>query len=242
MPSSRLSSQPKIELAPLTSPALGSLPLASLGKPISCQLLHYFSQLWGIYCVCFGSKITADGDCSHKIKRRLLLGRKVMTNLDSIFKSRHYFANKGPSSQGYGFSNSHVWLWELDYKQSWVPKNWCFWTVVLEKTLESPLDCKEIQPVYSKGDQSWVFFGRTDAESPILWPPDVKNWLIGKDPDAGKDWRQEKKGTTEDEMVGWHHRLNGHGFGWTTGAGDGQGILPCCNSWGHKESDTTEQQ
>ena len=124
-------------------------------------------------------------------------------------------SNKGPSSQGYGFSSGHVWMWELDYKESWVPKNWCFWTVVLEKTLESSLDCKEIQPVHPKGDQCWVFIGRTDveAETPILWPPDSKSWLIGKDPDAGKDWGQEEKGTTEDEMVGWHHRLDGHGFG-----------------------------
>ena len=139
-----------------------------------------------------GLKITADGDCSHEIKRCLLLGRKVMTNLDSIFKSRD-IVNKGPSSQGYGFSSSHVWMWELDYKESWVSKNWCFWTVVLEKTLESPLDCKEIQPVHPKGDQSWVFIGRTntEAETPILWPPDVKNWFIRKDPDAGKDWGQE---------------------------------------------------
>ena len=113
-----------------------------------------------------GSKITADGDCSHEIKRGLLLGRKAMTNLDSIIKKqRHYFANKGPSSQGYGFSSGHVWMWELDYKESWAPKNWCFWTVVLEKTLESPLDCKEMQPVHPKGDQSWVFIGRTDAEA-----------------------------------------------------------------------------
>ena len=131
-----------------------------------------------------------------------------------IIKQRHHFANKGPSSQGYGFSSSHVWMWELDYKESWVLKNWCFWTVVLEKSLESPLGCKEIQPVHPKGDQSWVFIGRTDveAESPILWPPDAKSWLIWKDPDTEKDWGQEK-GTTEDEMVGWHHRLNGHGFG-----------------------------
>ena len=135
-----------------------------------------------------GSKITADGDCSHEIKRRLLLGRKVMTNLDSISKSRD-IASKGPSSHGYGFSSSHIWVWELDCKESWVPKNWWFWTVVLEKTLESPLDCKEIQPVHTKGDQSWVFIGGTDveAETPILWPPDVKSWLIWKDPDAGKD-------------------------------------------------------
>ena len=120
-----------------------------------------------------------------------------MTNLDSILKKqRHYFANKGPSSQGYVFSSSHVWMWELDYKQSLAPKNWCFWTVVLEKTLESPLDCKEIQPVYPKRNQSWIFIGRTDVEveAPILWPPDAKNWLIWKDPDARKDWRQEKKG------------------------------------------------
>ena len=131
-----------------------------------------------------------------------------------IQKQRHYFANKGPSSQSYGFSSSHVCIWELDYKESWAPKNWCFWTMVLEKTLESPLDCKEIQLVHPKGNQSWIFLGRTDAEAetPILWPSDAKNWLIWKDPDAGKDWRREEKGTTEDEMVGWHHQLNGHEF------------------------------
>ena len=159
-----------------------------------------------------------------------------------IKKQRHYFANKVLSSQGYGFSSAHVWMWELDYKESWTHKNWCFWTVVLEKTLESPLDCKEIQPVHPKGDQSWVFIGRTDveAETPILWPPDVKSWLIGKDPDTGKDWGQEEKGTTKDEMVGWHHWLSGHGFGWTLGVGDGQGGLVCCGSWGRKESDTTK--
>ena len=275
-----------------------------------------------------GSKITADSDCSHEIKRCLLLRRKAMTNLDSILKSRHYFVDKGPvaartlvststtsrlslrswstrwsltcmrhrhsltastlcmtswwcttkltiptagrpdppshplpqegagltavttptltsqpqvfcprsvaealspesvlggrvpevpqskpmqSTQRYGFSSSHVWILELDYKESWAPKNCCFWTVVLEKTLESPLDCKETQPVYHKGNQAWLFIGRIDAEAetPILWPPDAKNWLIGKDPDAGKDWRQE---VTEDEMVGWHHRLSGHEF------------------------------
>ena len=132
-------------------------------------------------------------------------------------------------------------MWELDYKESWTPKNWCFWTVVLEKTLESPLDCKEIQPVHPKGDQSWVFIGRTDvkAENPIIWPPDAKSWLIWKDPDAGKDWGKEK-GMTEDKMVGWHHQLDGHGFGWTWGVGDGQGGLVCYGSWGRKESDTTE--
>ena len=131
-----------------------------------------------------------------------------------IKKERHYFVNKGPSSQGYGFSSSHVWMWELDCEESWAQKNWCFWTIVLEKTLESPLNCKEIQPDYPKGDQSWVFIGRTDveAETPILWPPDTKGWLIWKDLDAGKDWGQEEKGTTEDEMVGWHHWLNGRGL------------------------------
>ena len=144
--------------------------------------------------IILGSKVTADGDWSHETKRPLFLGRKVMTNLDSIKKQRHYFVHKGPSSQGYGFSSSHVWMWELDYKESWAPKNWCFWTVVLEETLESPLDCQEIQPVHSKGDQFWVFTGRNDAEAetPILWPPHAKSWLIWKDPDAGK----EEKGTT----------------------------------------------
>ena len=132
-----------------------------------------------------------------------------------IKKQRHYFVNKGPSRQSYGFSNSRVWMWELDCKESRVPKNWRFWTVVLEKTLESPLDCKEIQPVQSKGDQSWVFIGRTnaEAETSILWPFDVKSWLIWKDSNAGKDWGWEEKGTTEDEMVRWHHWLNGHEFG-----------------------------
>ena len=136
-----------------------------------------------------GCKITANGDCSHEIKRRLLLGRKAMTNLDCILKSRdNYFTNKGPSSQSYGFSSNHVWMWELDYKESWVLKNWCFWTVVLEKTWESPLDCREIQPFHPKGNQSWIFIGRTDAEAetPILWPPDAKNQLIGKTLMLGK--------------------------------------------------------
>ena len=157
-----------------------------------------------------GSKITVDGDCRHEIKKCLLLGRKAMAYLDSIIKKqRHYFANQGPSNQSYGFSNSHVWMWE-----GWALKNWCFWTVVLEKTLESPLDCKEIQPVHPKGNQSRIFIGRTDAEAetPLLWPTDVKNWVIGKDPDAGQDWRQEEKRMTEDEMAGWHHRLNGQEF------------------------------
>ena len=133
-------------------------------------------------------------------------------------------------------------MWELDYKESWVPKNLCFWTVVLEKAFESPLDCKEIQLVHPK-DWSWVFAGRTDveAETPIFWPPDVKSWLIWKDCDAGKDWGQEEKGMTKNEMDGWHHRLEGHGFGWTLGVSDGQGGLTCCSSWDCKELDTTEQ-
>ena len=133
-------------------------------------------------------------------------------------------------------------MWDFDYKQSWAMKNWCFWTMVLEKTLESPLDCKEIQPIHPKGDQSWVFFGRTDveAETTILWPPDVKRWLIWKDPDTVKDWGQEKKGMTEDEMSGWHHWINGHGFGWAPGVRDGQGGLACCISWCCKEWDRTE--
>ena len=134
-------------------------------------------------------------------------------------------------------------MWELDYKESRAQKNRCFWTVVLEKTLESPLDCKEIKPVHPKGDQSWVFIGRTDdkAEIPILWPPDVKGWLIWKDPDAGKDWGQEEERMTADEMVGWHHWLQGHEFGWTPGIVGGQGGLACCDSWGCKVSDMTEQ-
>ena len=137
-------------------------------------------------------------------------------------------------------SCGHVWMWELDCEESWVLKNWCFWTVALEKTLESPLDCKEIQPVHSEGDQPWDFFGENDAEAetPVLWPPHVKSWLIGKDSDAGRNWGQEEKGTTEDEMAGWHHWLNGHASEWTPGVGDGQGGLTCCDSWGRKESDT----
>ena len=150
-------------------------------------------------------------------------------------KQRHFFGDKGPSSQSYGFSSSQVWMWGLDYKESWVLKNWCFWTVVIEKTLESCLDSKGIQPVHPKGDQSWLFIGRTDleADTPILWPPDMKSWLIWKDPASWKDWGQEK-GMTEDEMVGWHHWLNGHEFEWTPGVGDGQGGLVCCNPWGRR--------
>ena len=161
-----------------------------------------------------GSKITADGDFSHEIKRCLILGRKYVTNLTSILKIRDTtLLTKVHLVKAMVFSSSHVWMWELDYKESWVPKNWCFWTVVL-KALERPLDCKEIKSVHPKGNQSWVFIGRTDAEAeaPVFWPPDVNNWLTGKDPDAGKDWRWEEKGTTADEIVAWHHQLNRHEF------------------------------
>ena len=164
----------------------------------------------------WGSKITADGDCSHEIKRHLFLGRKVMTNLDNILKSRDItLPTEVRLVKGYDFSSCHVWMWVLDYEESWVLKCWCFWTVVLEKIHESPLHCKESKPVHPKGNQSRLFIGKTDAEAetPILWPLDAKNWLTGKDPDAGKDWMWEEKGMTEDVMVEWHHRLNGREFG-----------------------------
>ena len=159
-----------------------------------------------------GSKITANGDWSHEIKRCLLLGRKVMTNLDSILQSREItLPTKAHLVKAVVFSSSHVWMWELDYKESWVLKNWCFWAAVLEKTLESPLDSKKIQPVHPKGNQSWIFIGRNDdkAETPILWPLEEKNWLIWKGSDAEKDSRWEEKGTTEDEIIRWHHWLKG---------------------------------
>ena len=145
-----------------------------------------------------------------KLKDTCFLEKSYDQPRQHFKKQRHYSANKGPSSQSYDFSSSHVWMWELDSKESWALKNWCVWTEVL-KILESPLDCKDIQPVHPKGNQSWIVIGRTDAEAetPILWPRDMKNWLIGKDPDAGKDWRQEEKGTTKDEIAGWHHWLNG---------------------------------
>jgi len=155
-------------------------------------------------------------------------------------KQRHHIANKGPYRQSYCFSISHVWMWELDHKESWAPKNWCFQTVMLEKTLESPLDSKEIKPVNPKGNQPWIFIGRTDTkvEAPILWPPDVKSQLFEKDPDTGKNWGQEERRATEDEMVEWHHRLNGHEFEQIPGEGEGKRSLACCSSWGCKESDT----
>ena len=173
-----------------------------------------------------GSKITADGDCSHEIKRCLLLGRKVMTNVDSILKSRDITL-----STKIHLVKAMFFPVVMYGCESWTIKKA---EERKEKTLESPLDCKEIQPVHPKGAQSWMFIGRTDveAEAPILWPPDAKSWLIWKEPDSGEDCGQEEKGTTEDEIVGWHHRLNGHEFGWTPGVGDGQGGLACCDSWG----------
>ena len=158
-----------------------------------------------------GSKMTADGDCSYEIKTLAPWKKSHAQPRQHIKKQTHYFANKGLYSQSYGFSSRHVWMWELDRIEGWAPKNWCFWTVMLEKIFESPLDQTRVHTDQTKGNQSWIFIGRTDAEAeaPILWPPDVKTWLTGKDPHAGKDWRQEEMGTTEDEIVGWHHQLNG---------------------------------
>ena len=175
-----------------------------------------------------------------KLKDDYSLEGKLWPTRQHIKKQRHYFANKGLSSQSYGFSSGHVWIWELDYKESWALENWYIWTAVLEKTLESPLDFKEIQPVHPKGNQFWIFIGRTDAEAKA-WPPDTKKWLTGIDPDVRKGWRRQEKGTIEDDMVGWHHRLNGEGFQQALGVGEWQGGLMCCSPWGHKESDTTEQ-
>ena len=161
-----------------------------------------------------------------------------MKHAQCIKKQRHHFTSKDLRSESYGFSSSHVWMWELNCKEGWVLKNWYFWFMVLEKTLESPLDCKEIKSVNPKRSQSWIFIGRADAETPIFWSPDVKSWLIEKDPDDGKDWEQEK-GATEDEIFRWHHRLNGHEFEQTLGDGEGQGELVCCSPWGHKDLDMT---
>ena len=204
---------------------------------------------WQIYgetvadCIFGVSKITADGDCSCEIKRCLLLGRKVMTNLDSVLKSRDITLSTKVHLVKAMVFPVVMYGCKLDYKESWVPRNWCFWTIVLEKTLESPLDCKDIQPVHPKGGQSWILVERTDAETeaPILCLPDAENWLIWKDPDAGKDWRQKEKGMTEDEIVDWHHQLDGHEFEKALGLGDGQGSLVRCSPWGHKELGMTEQ-
>ena len=203
---------------------------------------HYHSMVnrWGKVervtdFIVLGFKTTADGDCSHKIKRRLPLGRKAMTKLDSFKEQRYHFANKGPYSQSCGFPSRHTQMCKLDHKEAWVPKNWCF-----QRLFESLVDCQEIKPVNPKGTQPWIFIGMTDAkaEAPIFWPPDAKSWLIGKDFDAGKDRGQEEKRVTEDEMVGWHYRLNGHEFEQTPGDSEGQGSLMCCSLQDCKESDT----
>ena len=187
-----------------------------------------------------GSRITMESDCSHEIKRCLFLGRKAMTNLDSILKSRdNTLPTKIHINKAMIFSIA-MWMWELDHKEGWVLKNLYFWILVLEKTLESPLDYKEIQWVHPKGDQSWIFTGRTDAEAPILWPPDAKSQLIGKDSDAWKDWGQEEKWATDDEIIEWHHWLHGHKFEQTLGDSERQGSQLCSSPWGRKESDTTE--
>ena len=167
-----------------------------------------------------------------------------MTHLDSILKCRDITLLANVCIVKAMLSSGHVWVWELDHIEDWVLKNGCFWTVVLEKTLESPLDWKEIKLVTLNGNQSWILIGRTDveAEAAILCPPDVKSWLVEKDPDAGKDWRQEKKGTREDEMVGWHHRFNGQEFEQTLGDGEEQGSLVCCSPWGLNESDNTKKK
>ena len=189
-----------------------------------------------------GSKISADGDCTHEIQTLAPWKKRYDQTRQHIQKQRHYFANKGPSSQTFGFSSSHVQMWELDYKESWAWKNRCFWTIVLEKTPESPSDCKEIQPVHPKGNQSWIFIGRTDveAEAPILGHLIWRTDSLEKTLNAAKDWRLEEKRTTEDETTGWHHRLDGHEFEKALGVGDGQGSLVCCSPWGRKESDMTE--
>ena len=186
-----------------------------------------------------GSKITADSDCRHEIKTLTPWKKSYVKSRQCIKKQRHHFADKGPHCQSYGFSSSHVPMTESDHEEGWVPKNWCFQIVVLENTLESSLNCKDINPINPIGNQLWIFIGRTDAEAPTLWPPDARSQLVGKDPDVGKDWRQQEKGTTEDEMVGWHHWCNGHEFEQTLGDTEGQGSLACCSPWGHKELERT---
>ena len=208
------------------------------GKSGSCDRLYFL-----------GLKITVNSDCRHEIKRHLLLGRRKPRFVygkprQCIKKQRHHFADKGLYSQSYGFSSSHVWMWELDHKEGWMPKNWCF-ELWCWRILESPLDCKEIQPVNPKGNQPWIVTERADAEAEaeaealIVWPPAEKSWLIGKAPDAGKDWRQMEKGVAEDKMVGWHHQLGEHEFEQTPGDSRGQRSLACCSPWGYKELDMT---
>ena len=191
------------------------------------------------------SKITADGDYSHEIKRPLLLGRKGMTNLDSVEKQRLYSADKDLYSQSYGLPSGHVWLCELDHKEGRPPKNWCLRTVVLEKTPDSSLETggKAIKPINLKGDESWIFTGKTDAEAEasVFWSSDAISWSTGKLPDTGKDWEQKEKRASENEMVGQNHWCDEHELGLMPGDGEGQGGLACCSPWGHKESDMTGQ-
>ena len=197
----------------------------------SCQYYKLSLTLFLVLTAkCRGKLVLLQGILKERTARQQIYNQPR----HHIKKQRHYCANKGLSRQSYGFTSSHVCLWELDYKKSWNPKNWCFWTADLEKTLESPLDCKEFQRVHPKGNHSWLFTGKTDteAEAQIFWPPDAKNWLLGKDLDAGKDWRQEEKGTPEDEMVGWHHWFDGHEFEQAPGVGDGQESLEYCSPWG----------
>ena len=184
-----------------------------------------------------GSKITTV-TAAIKLKDSCFLEGKLWKPRQEIKSKDITFAHKDLYSQSYSFSGSHVWMWELDHKEGWVPKNWCFW-IVLENALESSLDCKEMKPVNPKGNQSWIFVGRTEAEAPVLWPPDAESWLIGKDPDAWKDWGQEEKAVTENKMIGWHHWLSGHEFEQTMGDGEGQGSLACCSPWGCRELDMT---
>ena len=186
------------------------------------------------------SKITADSDCSHEIKILAPWKESYDKPRQHIKKQRYYFANKDSHSRSYGLSSNHVWMWELDHKEGWVLKNWCFWTVVLEKILESSLDSK-IKPVNPKGNQPWIFSESIDAEveATIFWPLNVKSQLIGKDHNAEKDWEQEGKRSAEDERVGWHHQLNGYEFEQILGLSEGQGSLACCSPWMRKESDMT---
>ena len=185
-----------------------------------------------------GFKITADGDCSHKIKILAPWKKSYDKSRQCITKQRHHFADNGPYSQSYDFSSNHVWIWELDHKEGWALKNWCFWTVVLEKILDSPLDSMEIKPINPKEDQPWIFIGRTDAEAPILWPSDARSRPIRKHPGSGKDWRPKEKGVAEDDMVRYHHQFNRHEFEQTPGDSKGQGSLVCCSPWDCNESDT----
>ena len=234
--SSNLGNEP---MSPVSTALTGnSFTTEPPGKPHTCHtfyhtyrlhpcLLHSVSLITTMTLV----KITVNGDCSHEI-RWLLFGRKAMTNLDSVLKGKDItLPLKNPYSQNYTLSTSHVWMWELDHRKGRALKNWCLWNVVLEKTLESPLDRKELKPVNCKRNQPQVSTGRTDteAEAPVLCPPDVKIWLIRKDPYDGKDWREKGKRVTEDEMVGWHHQLNGHDFEQTPGDGEGQRGLACCS-------------